>query len=196
MGLSIHYSGSLSNPDYLSEIIEEVKDIAEVFKWEYNIYEERFPENTFGKTDYNQNIYGISFTIPDCETISISFLSNGKISCPLHLQFYGKTDKKPEQEFLYMLSVKTQFVGSELHKFIIHLFQYLTKKYFKDFKMIDEGGYWESGNEKILEQNFQKYTDLLNSFSSAIKNQPIKSGESFEAYFERLLKQIHDKKKK
>ena len=43
MGLSIHYSGSLSNPDYLSEIIEEVKDIAEVFKWEYNIYEERFP---------------------------------------------------------------------------------------------------------------------------------------------------------
>ena len=37
MGLSIHYSGSFNNSGSLSEMIEEVKDIAEVFKWKYNI---------------------------------------------------------------------------------------------------------------------------------------------------------------
>ena len=179
-----------NDPPFVNIPIPDQSAIEETF------FTYTFPANTFGKADYNQNIYGISFTPPDCETISICFLSNGKMSSPLHLQFFGKPDIKPEQEFLYMLSVKTQFAGSELHKFIIHLFQYLNKKYFKNFKMVDEGGYWESGNEKLLELNFKKYIDLLNSFSSAIENQPIKAGETFEAYFERLLKQIHDKKEK
>ena len=196
MGLSIHYSGSLRSPDLLPELIEEVKDIVEVFKWEYGICEEKFPADTFGKKSYNQNIYGIYFTIPECETISICFLSNGRMASPANLKFYGNSDNKDEQNFLYMISVKTQFAGIKMHKFIIHLFKHLNKKYFQNFKMFDEGDYWETEDEKLLESNFKKYTALLDSFSFALENQPIKPGESVEAYLKRLLNQINDRKNK
>ncbi|MFA4852781.1 MAG: hypothetical protein WC599_09705, partial [Bacteroidales bacterium] len=66
----------------------------------------------------------------------------------------------------------------------------------QDFTVNDEGEYWETGNEKLLQDTFKRYTDLIESFVSSIENYPIKSGESFEAYFERLLKQIHEKNKK
>jgi len=68
MGLSIHYSGKIANPALLPALIEEIEDIAKVYKWEYTVNERQFPENTFGKLDYNQNIYGISFSPPECKT--------------------------------------------------------------------------------------------------------------------------------
>ena len=56
--------------------------------------------------------------------------------------------------------------------------------------MIDERGYWENGDEEILEKNFKRYNDLMDSFSLAIESYPKMAGESFEAYFEKLIKQI------
>ena len=41
MGLSIHYSGSFRNGASLSEMIEEVRDIVEVYEWEYSIFEKQ-----------------------------------------------------------------------------------------------------------------------------------------------------------
>lgn len=165
MGLSIHYSGSFRNGASLLEMIEEVKDIADVYKWNYTIYKEHFPKDTFGKKSYNQNIYGISFTPPNCETVSISFLSNGKMSSAVNLKIFDKANDEPEREYLYILSVKTQFAGVEVHKFIIHLMRHLEKKYFQNFKLFDEGKYWETGDEKLLRQIFTCYTDLLQSVS-------------------------------
>jgi hypothetical protein len=80
MGLSIHYTGAFKKGASLSDMIEEVRDIAETFHWKYKVYESSFPDNTYGNTDYDDNIYGISFTPPDCETVTIAFLSNGKMS--------------------------------------------------------------------------------------------------------------------
>jgi hypothetical protein len=193
MGLSIHYNGSFNAKASLQAMIEEVKDLAEIFQWKYNVYEKEFPANNFGKEQYNQKIYGISFTPPECETVWLCFLSNGKMSSPVHLQFYGNSKNKEEKEYLYMLSVKTQYAGMEIHKLIIHLLKYLSRKYLQDFNVNDEGEYWETGDEKLLQDAFNRYTFLIDSFTSSIKNYPIKQGESFEAYFERLLKQIHEK---
>jgi len=44
MGLSIHYSGSFNPAASLQEMIDEVKAIAKVCKWQYTIYETTFPE--------------------------------------------------------------------------------------------------------------------------------------------------------
>lgn len=190
MGLSIHYSGSFKRGKSLAAMIEEVKDVAEVYNWKYNIYEDTFIEEALGKKDYTQDIYGISFTPPNCETVAIEFLSNGRMSSWTHLKFFGKNKEQAEQEYLYMLSVKTQFAGIEIHKLIIHLFKYLSKKYFTNFKLVDEGQYWETGDEKILQEIFIRYTDMLDSFSSALEIYPKKNNETFEDYFTRLMKQI------
>ena len=195
MGLSFHYSGSIANPDLLPELIDEIQDIARLYNWKYFIFDRQFAEDTIGKPDYNQNIYGICFTPPECETIDICFLSNGRMSSISHLKFFGKTDDQAEQAYLYMLSVKTQYAGIELHQFVIQLFRYLNKKYFADFKLTDEGSYWETNDLALLQTTFKRYTDLINGFASALESIPVQNGETIESYFERLLKLLDDKRK-
>lgn len=194
MGLSFYYSGRIANPESLPELIEEIEDIAKVFNWKYFVFERKFPEKSIVYSNYNQHLYGICFTPPNCETVNICFLSNGRISSAAHLQFWGKTDEQPEREYLYMLSVKTQYAGSDVHLFVIQLFRYLNEKYFADFELSDEGEYWESNDESLLKKNFKRYAELIDGFASAIQNEPIRMNENMETYFLRLLKQIHDQK--
>lgn len=196
MGLSIHYSGSFNEKASLQAMIEEVKDIVEIYKWPYHIFEDEFPADSFGKAEYTQNIYGICFTPPECETIDLCFLSNRKMSSALNLKFYSTPEREEEAEYLYMLSVKTQYAGIEIHKLVIHLLRYISSKYLQDFILHDEGEYWETGNEKLLQDAFKRYTFLIESFAFSLENYPKKSGESFESYFERLLKHMHEKGKK
>ena len=195
MGLSIHYSGSIAKPELLPELIDDLEDIAKVYNWEYTVYERQFPENAFGKRYYSQEIYGFSFTPPECETVFITFLSNGRICSIPGLLFWGKTKDRPEGKYLYMLSVKTQYAGIEVHKNVIQLFRFLNKKYFVNFKMSDEGEFWETNDESVLQSNFRKYNMLINTFASALTSSPIQEGEDVETYLERLMKLIHDKNK-
>ncbi len=196
MGLSFHYSGSFNPEASLSAMIEEVKDIVEIYKWKYFIFDNTFPPGSFGKADYTDDIYGICFTPPGCETVDLCFLSNGKMSSVSHLKFFGNSQNEEYQKYLYMLSVKTQYAGIEIHKLIIHLFKYLDGKYLKDLYVNDEGHYWETGDEMLLTETFKKYTDLIENFTSSLEIFPILPGESYEDYFKRLMNKIHSKKKK
>ena len=95
-----------------------------------------------------------------------------------------------------MLSAKTQFAGSAIHKTIVEIFHYLCKKgYLIDFELIDEGGYWETGDEKLLDDKFKEYGDLLDNFSLAVETISINPGESYENYFVRIIKLIENKNK-
>ena len=177
-------------------MITEVKEIVETFKWDYKIYIDEFPENKIDDDTYDGKIYGISFTPPECETVSICFLSNYRMSSHAHLSFFGNSENQSENKILYMLSVKTQFAGVTIHKTIIELFRYLLRRnYFSEFSLIDEGNYWETGDESLLEQKFKEYGDLIDNFSIAIKTIPIKRGESFETYFQRIISRIDDRNK-
>ena len=197
MGLSIHYSGRFNKKATLSELIAEVKEVAETFKWDYKIFLEEFPVNNNESQPYDGKIYGISFTPPECETIPICFLSNYRMSNNVLLKFYGHSKDQSENKFLYMLSVKTQFAGTTIHKAIIELFRYLYKKhFFSEFKLVDEGEYWETGNESLLEQKFKENGDLIDNFSMALETIPIKRGESFEDYFERIIGRIDKRNRK
>jgi len=194
MGLSIHYSGRIAKPGLLPELINEIEDIVSIHNWKYEVYERVFPENGFGDPDYNQMIYGISFTPPECETIPVCFLSNGRMSSYSNLLFFGKSDKESEKKYLYMLSVKTQFAGVVPHQYIIHPFRYLSEKYFPDFKLIDEGKYWETNDVELLKTTFKKNNHLIDSISSVIEYVPMQPGETIETYFERVLKLIQKRR--
>lgn len=196
MGLSIHYRGSFNELASLSEMMEEVKDIAEIYKWKYTIFDDAFPVKEFGKQTNKQRIFGISFMPPECEPVWLTFLSNGRMSNPSLLEFFGKNDHQEEQKYLYMVSTKTQYAGIEIHKLIIHLLKYISSKYLKDFTLSDEGNYWETGDEKLLQDIFTRYTDLIAGVRNSFENYPINPEESFEDYFARLIKAIQDKFKK
>jgi 5'-deoxynucleotidase YfbR-like HD superfamily hydrolase len=95
-----------------------------------------------------------------------------------------------------MLSTKTQYAGSTIHKIIIHLLKYLSQKYFQDFELTDEGKYWETEDETILEKNFKAYNDLVEGFVDSVNNYPINNTESFTDYFERIIKMLAEKRNK
>ena len=191
MGLSFHYNGRFRKEASLPGLINEVKDIADVCKWKYRIFSSEFPENFSNENEHNGEIYGISITPPECESVFFCFLSNGRMSNPFLVKFYGEQKTARDKEFLYMVSTKTQFAGIEVHKFIIQLFKHLQKQnYFEELNIIDEGEYWETGDEKNLETIFNRYDKLLDDFSLALKSVPKNDGESFDNYFERIVKKI------
>ncbi|MEX2231145.1 MAG: hypothetical protein WD824_03220 [Cyclobacteriaceae bacterium] len=189
MGLSFHYSGTFKGSIPLSEMIEEVKDIAQVNQWKYIIYEKEFPEADLEKDKYNQKIYGISFSPPECEPVFLCFLSNGKMSSPPLLEMFGRSTKQDERKYLYMLSVKTHYAGIHVHKRIIDLLRYLNKKYFREMKVSDEGQYWETGDDEVLEKIFKRYYEVHDIVGSAFENNSRMPNESFEDYFQRILRQ-------
>ena len=196
MGLSIHYSGCFKQEGSLEAMIDEVKDIAEIYEWKYSIHNIHFPERTFGIEAYDGNLYGISLTPPNCETISLTFLSNGKMCCGIKLKFFSHSENENDKKYLYMLSTKTQFAGSTIHKIIIHLFKYLSKIYFQEFQLSDEGYYWETEDESILEERFKLYSNLINEFESSLKNHPKGKAESFNDYFNRIINILEAKRNK
>ena len=195
MDLTIQYEGKFNAKASLSGMIEEVKDIAEIYNWQYTIYESQFPESSFDNESFNEKIYGITFSPPESEPVFLTFLSNGRMSGPDHLKFFGSSSDESERKYLYMLSTKTQFAGSDIHKLIIHILKYISKKYFEELNVIDEGKYWETGDEQLLEETFKCYNDLLDSVSFSLENIPPELNETFEEYFNRILKLIHNKHK-
>ncbi|MDQ3111816.1 MAG: hypothetical protein M3R17_18160 [Bacteroidota bacterium] len=195
MGLSIHYNGQFRKGASLEGLIEELEDISKIYNWEYHVFEKKFPTVNFDKNKHDGKLYGICFTPLGCETIAISFLSNGKMSGPAQLQLYGNSNNIAESEYLYMLFTKTQYAGSEIHMLIIHLLKYLNTKYFTDFKLIDEGQYWETGDKKLLRETFKNYEELIEAFSSSLKTMPMNSSETIEVYLERLMTIINKKNK-
>lgn len=184
MGLSIHYSGSFKKSASLPQMIEEVRDVIRVRNWEHFIFEtdilpDEDPENT---------IYGICFTPPECETVFLSFLSDRKLISPPLIEFGDQHDGKKEN-FIF---VKTQYAGPEIHKLIIDFLKYLSAKYFDDFMMVDEGKYWETGDEQILKAQFDRYNMLMDRVANALENFPRKESEDFEEYLRRILSQDPD----
>ena len=97
MGLTFHYNGRFKKNASLKEMVNEVKDIIEIYKWDYYVFGESFPEDGFNKKGHDNKMYGICFTPPECETVWLSFLSNGRMSSPANLQFYGNSKDKKEQ---------------------------------------------------------------------------------------------------
>jgi hypothetical protein len=95
-----------------------------------------------------------------------------------------------------MLSAKTQFAGIETHRLIINLFRYLEKHYFEDFEMLDEGSYWETGDDKVLNETFRRYDALMDEFSTAVDHIDRLEGENPESYIERIVRWIHKRRRR
>jgi hypothetical protein len=193
MGLTIHYNGRFNPKSSLQAMIDEVKDICEISNWKYTIFENEFPNHIESTKDYDGNLYGIIFSPPNCEPVSLAFLSNRRLSSPLHLAAWDDNANVKAEDYLYKVFTKTQFAGPEIHKIIIHFLKYITKKYFQEFECFDESQYWETEDEHKLIQAFNRYNKILDSFGSALQQQPMNDGESFEAYLKRLFNKLSDR---
>ena len=196
MGLSFHFSGRLRNAEDLPSLIEEVKDVSEVYGWKYVIFNTNFPHNTFKEEENFEHVYGINFTPTDCETVSLAFISNGRMVCPARIGFFAHSEDETERSYIYYTSVKTQFAGIFVHQLLIRLLKHLNNKYFQDFKLSDESYYWETDDENLMKERFKLYDTLLDNVVLSMQTFPMEQGEDIVAYFERLMEYIDGLKKK
>lgn len=191
MGLSIHYNGRIKQAASLPALIEEVKDISEIYGWKYHIYETEFPNNSFDNCLLLDPVYGISFTPTASETISLAFLSNGVMVCPARINFFANSESETERSFIFINSVKTQYAGVVIHQLIIHLFKYLDRKYLQEFQLTDESEYWETLDEALMKRKFKLYNELVDGFASALQSFPMEANEDLQTYFNRLIQYVN-----
>ncbi|HCQ12297.1 hypothetical protein [Flavobacterium sp.] len=185
MGLTIHYNGKLKNANDLKSLIDDVKDVAIAEKWDYFVFEDQFENNSFSEIIDRENLYGIMITPPKSEPFSMSFLSNGRMSSILNFNVM-QLENEINEDLVYAVFTKTQYSGYENHKKLILLLDFISKRYLEDFECKDDGYYWESRDEDLLKKTFEKYTNLIDGFTSSIEMIPMNEGENLEDYLIRL----------
>lgn len=221
MGLSFHYKGRLKRAKLLTSLVEEVEDICEILNWKTSVFETTYPNNKFIKP-INKQDYGIIFIPPECEPVVLVFDSAGKIYVPWLKDILNKKDngeirvitlqlnltddglepiiseKKDDFDtnlIVYQVHVKTQFAGTETHIKVIELIKYLSGKYLKDFELIDESQYYETGNTEILQDKLSIINDFLDSFQEILNNTKIETPSDFIKLIKKMSKKDKDKGK-
>ena len=185
MGLSIHYKGKLKKATELALLIDEVKEIAITKQWRYFVFEDAFQQNSFSEIATIEKLYGIMITPPESEPLCFSFLSNGRMCGILNYKTI-QINQLIEDELTYQLATKTQYAGPQIHKELILLMDYVSEKYLINFECQDEGQFWETRDENLLNLNFKKYTNFIDSFSSSMEMIPVNENEKIEDYIMRL----------
>jgi hypothetical protein len=183
MGLTIHYSARIKSRNLIPQLTDEIADICQSMGWEFDTVDkivEMKDDVTFTPPlDDHKNIrlQGIMFHPPKCESVIFTFLPSGWTSSYLHLMVakdYQRIESVPIfkdfPKLVYMMHTKTQRGGPDTHIAIIKLFRYLEKKYFAEFRVSDEGNYWETEDKTVLQERFDEYTGLINSFKGALEN--------------------------
>ena len=181
MGLSIHYSGYILDKKMLDPLIEEVTDICKTLNWSTHTFDD-------------DEIKGVSFAPEGSEGIYLTFNKDSRTLSPINIlakDIYD--DKLVPKELMFTANTKTQYAGADAHIAIIKLLKYLSKKYLKDFTLSDEGYYWETGDEKILLEQFDRYKAALETFSETLKSLPVVPGEMAKSLSERLEKLLKEK---
>ena len=174
MGLSIHYSGRIKEAALIPQLNEEVLDVCSVLGWETHII-------------CNEDFKGICFGPKKCEPVFLTFNDRGEIGSPIIRESNMKENP---------VSVKTQFAGQDAHIALLKFLRYIETKYLVDFKLTDEGNYWETNDENVLKKQFQKYGFMLDGVCEALKDIPSIPGENNASLADRLEKIFGDDLKK
>lgn len=152
MSLTISYRGNLRNPNELESMLGDVFDLCMEIGWHY------MPIHRSSVMPAK----GVLITPQGCETIMLTFLTNGKIYDPFHFIY----TEHPENEIVneeqhQWIHVKTRYAGVDTHVAIIKFFRYLNRKYFETFELHDPSGYWEADNVAVCFNHFGQFPDLL-----------------------------------
>ncbi len=178
MGITIHYSATISHVSLIPQLSEEVADICKSANWEYHIIKEPNPHS----------INGIHFTPPGCDYVFLTFLPDGRMCSIAHLIYKDMIIPNAlDPDAFYTSSTHTQDGGPHTHMALIKLFGYLEKKYFSAFQLIDEADYWETNDEELLMKSFQHYDQKMHQVKNMFKHLNQMPFETLKA-IEKLLK--------
>lgn len=184
MGITIHYQGKINEVSLIDIVTGELKDIAEELEWKYTLID-----------DDKLNIQGIYMNPPpNCEALTFLFDKNsGILKDRIILAF----DDMGDEHYKYN-HTKTQYAPIQVHITIIKLLRYLKDKYISDLTVTDEGEYWDTDDENLLQSKFDflnEMIDIVADSLSKIETIPNESNESLINRIEKILADIHQRNK-
>lgn len=174
MGLTLHYSGKLTNPSRVSELTDEVADICESAGWAYQLIDhvlEGVPEDYLKLLDDEATEFrarGISFRVHEkAESTMLCFGPDGRTLSPMALFRPDLTDWSDDMLAHHSFS-KTQFAGANGHVVLCKILKYLFGKYFSESEVNDEGEYYHTENRELLDRRFGEYDAAFSKVSTAL----------------------------
>lgn len=174
MGLTIFYSGQLRDIRQIPTLIEEVCDICDGLHWRCEVFEP--------SKDYP--LYGVVFCAPGSEEIWLTFLSDGCLASPASLYDITGTRLMPAKDIVVDSIV--QYAGPEAHMALIKMLRFLSKKYFKIFRVTDESEYWKSGDPEKCRDWFLMFDSWMKNMSEDLGKLDGRGYEDGRTYQERL----------
>ena len=182
MGITIHYRGRLQDPARLASLSQEVQLACGRLGWPYQLIDERIVGTgeymVYHEAPEEHSVYsqvetapvedrwrGIVVQPPGCETLWLTFGRDGQ------LVVYDAPWQEPETPGHYwvrqQLSVKTQFSTPEVHMAVCDLLR-LAERHTCHLEVLDEGGYWESGDREELAARIEGLNATLDVLSGAV----------------------------
>lgn len=176
MGIVINYRGRLKSVDHIEPFCSEVKKIAELMEWPYTVLDEDFEKPTEARLEVSHRgcqivghlaLKGISLNVPNgCSSLGFFFDQNGFLRDPIEM-----VDREPfDKEDPPFSFVKTQFAPVDVHIALVKILRYLGGKYFQLFEVIDEGEYWETGDEGLLKEKMAFLSQKMDMVSQALED--------------------------
>jgi hypothetical protein len=201
MGVSLHYRGKIKDLNLVDSLVEEVADICDSNRWEYQVYnDEAFrplrrnedvvsafldfdDEDETNTKKPDLGLRGITFrTHEESESVSLLFDKNGVLTSFLVALFPAiQGHLKMPWSF-----TKTQFAGYEAHIKVVNLLVYLKKKYFKRLDIRDDGGYYPDNDEEALRNRMGFIDNAIDTLNDLFEN------GKFEGNPDEVMDQIQD----
>lgn len=167
MGLTVHYRGKIREYALVDELVTEVENFAKNLNWRYHLLTPGIntPLKPINHEDPEPlpTVKGIILSPDKCEPIIFTFLEDGRICSPF------MPPMEAEDGLPYMWT-KTQYAGVDVHRSFVNLLRQLNKKYFSELIVVDEGQYWETNDEEVLQSQFQGYNLIVDSLANALEN--------------------------
>lgn len=143
MGVTIHFEGGLRDEEAYASLVNRVTAFAGARDWPSKPIAEPTARLTRVFEDVDREYVGA--------TRGVEVLPHPG-SEPLRFEF---DDNLFVQEFC-----KTQFAGAEAHVEVVMLLQEVAPL-FETFEVIDEGEYWETNNQDVLQSHLDQTAGML-----------------------------------
>jgi hypothetical protein len=178
MGLSIHYRGRLDNVNQLLALRDELMDIASRNGWQYGTLDEDWhvPADAIlthrGKTAEitgHLGLKGIQLKpTGQSEPLQFFFDSEGNLRSPVNVVLIQSGMLTLDDAWI---SVKTQFLSAQTHVVIIRMLKYMKRRHLSNLEVIDEGRYWETGDDRILKEKMRLINEKLDFVSRELSSE-------------------------
>ncbi|MBK8621437.1 MAG: hypothetical protein IPN79_06685 [Saprospiraceae bacterium] len=216
MGLQFQYSGRLKEAGLLQDLMNEIEDICDTLRWPVDVNESKFEEELFSESVGKDN-YGISFTPTDCDPVFFVFNSQGRLWNPFMKDILSDdhpkeikvftvqlnlNDDDPEPVIMegnkevdldilvYKITVKTKTNNPSSYIQLIELIRYISEKYFIDFELIDDSGFWKTKNVDVLTKRMISAKLILDELHQKMSEMSFKDPEDFLDFIKQLSKTL------